>query len=108
MIYYFCKYFNSSFHITSVAVISDAQPTDGEKAVYEEVQRVLLSSESILQELAVYKGAGKEIREAISTPSEECQRKAWSAVVPLVTKLKRFYDFSKELGKGNLSSNKTY
>lgn len=63
---------------------------------------MLLSSEAILQELAVYKGAGKEIREAISTPNEECQRKAWISVVPLVTKLKRFYDFSKELGKGDL------
>lgn len=62
---------------------------------------MLLSSEAILQELAVYKGAGKEIREAIATPNEECQRKAWISVVPLVTKLKRFYDFSKELGKGD-------
>ncbi|KAG8243692.1 CYFIP-related Rac1 interactor B [Homalodisca vitripennis] len=75
----------------------NAQPTEGEKAVYEEVQQVLLSSEGILQELGVYKGAGKEIREAINTPSEECQRRAWTAVLPLVTKLKRFYDFSLEL-----------
>lgn len=75
----------------------NAQPTEGERAVFEEVQQVLLSSEGILEELGVYKGAGKEIREAITTPNEECQRRAWLAVVPLVTKLKRFYDFSLEL-----------
>lgn len=76
----------------------DAQPTEGERPVFEEVQQVLLNSEGILEELGVYKGAGKEIREAITTPNEECQRRAWIAVVPLVTKLKRFYDFSLELG----------
>lgn len=69
---------------------------------------MLLSSEAILQELAVYKGAGKEIREAISTPNEECQRKAWISVVPLVTKLKRFYDFSKELGKGFIQTRASF
>lgn len=81
--------------------ISDAQPTTIEREVYEEVQKVLLKSESILEELQCYKGAGKEIREAISTPTEECQLRAWQAVLPLVEKLKRFYLFSKELGKKN-------
>lgn len=58
----------------------------------------MLSAETILEELAVYKGAGREIREAIATPNEEFLRRAWLTVVPLVTKLKRFYDFSMELG----------
>lgn len=79
----------------------DAQPTSIEKEVYEEVQKVLLKSESILEELQFYKGAGKEIREAISTPTEECQMRAWQAVLPLVEKLKRFYLFSLELGKNS-------
>ncbi|KAL1129192.1 hypothetical protein AAG570_013722 [Ranatra chinensis] len=75
----------------------NAQPTDSEKAVFEEVERVLASSEEILAEIALYKGAGKEIREAISTPTEQYQRKAWDIVLPLVAKLKRFYYFSLEL-----------
>ncbi|XP_065213495.1 CYFIP-related Rac1 interactor B [Planococcus citri] len=75
----------------------NAQPTASEKDVYEEVQKILLKSESILEELQCYKGAGKEIREAISTPTEECQMRAWQAVLPLVEKLKRFYLFSMEL-----------
>lgn len=42
-------------------------------------------------------GAGKEIREAIADPS--LQEKAWSAVLPLVIKLKRCYEHSLELEK---------
>lgn len=76
----------------------DAQPSDIERETFEAVQRVLKNSESILEEIQCYKGAGKEIREAISAPTEECQRKAYLTVAPLVAKLKRFYEFSLELG----------
>lgn len=79
--------------------VTDAEPTEVEKSVYEEVQKVLRRSESILEELQCYKGAAKEVREAISTNTEECQIRAWQAVLPLVEKLKRFYLFSVELGK---------
>lgn len=78
--------------------ISDAQPSENERETFEAVQRVLKNSESILQEIQCYKGAGKEIREAISAPTEEYQRKAYVTVAPLVAKLKRFYEFSLELG----------
>lgn len=72
-------------------------PTYEEQLVYDEVQEVLRQSESILEEIQCYKGAGKEIREAISNVSPEIQEKAWTAVVPLVEKLKRFFDHSIEL-----------
>ncbi|TGZ57424.1 CYFIP-related Rac1 interactor B isoform X1 [Temnothorax americanus] len=75
----------------------NAQPSDLERETFEAVQRVLKNSESILEEIQCYKGAGKEIREAISAPTEECQRKAYLTVAPLVAKLKRFYEFSLEL-----------
>ncbi|CAL7940791.1 unnamed protein product [Xylocopa violacea] len=77
----------------------NAQPSDLERETFEAVQRVLKNSESILEEIQCYKGAGKEIREAISAPTEECQRKAYLTVAPLVAKLKRFYEFSLELEK---------
>lgn len=77
----------------------DAQPSEIERETFEAVQRVLKNSESILEEIQCYKGAGKEIREAISAPTEECQRKAYLTVAPLVAKLKRFYEFSLELGE---------
>uniref|UniRef100_A0A8D9BT16 Protein FAM49A n=1 Tax=Cacopsylla melanoneura TaxID=428564 RepID=A0A8D9BT16_9HEMI len=75
----------------------NAQPTEAEHELFEEVQAVLQDSESILDEIQFYKGAGKEIREAIATPTPECQTKAWTTVVPLVLKLRRFYLFSTQL-----------
>lgn len=75
----------------------NAAPTDTERDVYEEVQRVLLDSDKILEEIQCYKGAGKEIREAIADPSTITQERAWRAVKPLVDKLLRFYNHSLEL-----------
>lgn len=85
--------------MTLVLFFIDAQPTDSERETFEEVQRVLRNSESILDEIQCYKGAGREIREAIANPTDDYQTKAWTAVLPLVSKLKRFYEFSLELGE---------
>jgi len=78
--------------------ILDAQPTEAEKEVYDEAQVVLQRAHRILQELQDYKGASQEIRKAIGTPDTDTEKQAWEAVLPLVTKLKDFYLFSKELG----------
>ncbi|XP_061402213.1 CYFIP-related Rac1 interactor B [Musca vetustissima] len=77
----------------------NAAPTETEREVYDEVDRVLKESEAVLDEIQVYKGAGKEIREAIADPTPQCQEKAWAAVLPLVLKLKRCYEHSLELEK---------
>uniref|UniRef100_A0A8D3E6Q0 Family with sequence similarity 49 member Bb n=1 Tax=Scophthalmus maximus TaxID=52904 RepID=A0A8D3E6Q0_SCOMX len=75
-----------------------AQPTDAEREVWEQVDVVLKDAKEILDELQAYKGAGLEIREAIQNPTDEAlQEQAWSAVVPLVGKLKKFYQFSQRL-----------
>nr|CAD7407414.1 unnamed protein product [Timema cristinae] len=42
------------------------------------------------------------ITDAISTPTGEYQQRAWQAVIPLVSKLKRFYEFSMELAHNHL------
>ncbi|KAM7359000.1 CYFIP-related Rac1 interactor B [Cochliomyia hominivorax] len=75
----------------------NAAPTETEREIYDEVERVLKESDAVLEEIQLYKGAGKEIREAIADPS--LQEKAWSAVLPLVIKLKRCYEHSLELEK---------
>lgn len=79
--------------------LSDAQPTEAEREVYSEGQIVLERAHRILQDLQDYKGASQEIRKAIGTPDVETEKQAWEAVLPLVTKLKEFYLFSKQLGK---------
>ena len=45
----------------------------------------------------VCSGASKEIREAITNPTPENESKAWEMVMPLVLKLKTFYEFSLKL-----------
>ncbi|KAG7269552.1 hypothetical protein CRUP_029821 [Coryphaenoides rupestris] len=76
----------------------NARPTEAEREVWLEVDVVLQDARGILDELQAYKGAGKEIREAIQNPNDELlQDHAWAAVVPLVGKLKKFYQFSQRL-----------
>lgn len=109
-----------------VCVCADAEASLSEKEAWEKVDKVLTEAQVILDELQAYTGAGEEIRlvmrdtangcterayeralvncahvhaQAIQSPSEEgVQEKAWSAVLPLVAKLKRFYEFSHKLG----------
>ncbi|KAL7980631.1 hypothetical protein Chor_001785, partial [Crotalus horridus] len=81
-----------------VGCAADAQPTEAETAVWNQVNAVLEEAQTILAELQSYTGAGQEIREAIQNPSDQqLQEKAWRAVCPLVAKLKRFYEFSLRL-----------
>uniref|UniRef100_I3K8X8 Family with sequence similarity 49 member Ba n=1 Tax=Oreochromis niloticus TaxID=8128 RepID=I3K8X8_ORENI len=76
----------------------NAQPSQSETDVWEKVNQVLTEAQVILEDLQSYRGAGEEIRQAIQNPSVEgVQEKAWSAVVPLVIKLKTFYEFSQKL-----------
>ncbi|XP_039604868.1 CYFIP-related Rac1 interactor A [Erpetoichthys calabaricus] len=78
----------------------NAQPTECEKGVWNQVNAVLQDSENVLTGLQAYKGAVQEIREAIQNPNDiHLQEQAWNAVCPLVIKLKRFYEFSLRLEK---------
>ncbi|TSK82133.1 Protein FAM49B [Bagarius yarrelli] len=77
----------------------NAQPTEAERELWEQVNKVLMEAMSVLQDLQAYSGAGEAIRQAIQQPANESvQEKAWTAVVPLVGKLKKFYEFSLKLG----------
>uniref|UniRef100_A0AAY4F116 CYRIA/CYRIB Rac1 binding domain-containing protein n=1 Tax=Denticeps clupeoides TaxID=299321 RepID=A0AAY4F116_9TELE len=78
----------------------NAQPTDCERDVWNQVNTVLQDSESILSGLQAYKGAGQEIRDAIQNPNDMLlQERAWNSVCPLVIRLKKFYAFSLRLEK---------
>ncbi|XP_013789450.2 protein FAM49A-like, partial [Limulus polyphemus] len=77
----------------------NAQPSESEKDTYLIVQEVLQHSRDVLQELQMYKGAGNEIRMAIANPRNATQQiRAWESVLPLVYKLRQFYEFSQHLG----------
>ncbi|NXS02886.1 FA49A protein, partial [Oxylabes madagascariensis] len=48
----------------------NAQPTDGEREVWNQISAVLQDSESMLADLQAYKGAGQEIRDVWFLPFE--------------------------------------
>lgn len=49
------------------------------------------------------------LQQAIKNPSDDAlQEKAWDAVVPLVAKLKKFYEFSQRLGKSATADQPTH
>jgi len=76
----------------------NALPTDEEREVWELVNVVIKQSSSILDDLKNYNGASEEIRTAIANPRDnELQDIAWNIVLPLVLRLKGFYEFSLEL-----------
>ncbi|XP_071528468.1 CYFIP-related Rac1 interactor B-like [Panulirus ornatus] len=75
----------------------NAEPSEEERLLYEDVTEVLHGSQAVIRELQQYKGAAKEIREAISDPGDDYQRRAWEMVTPLVQKLKQFYLFSNDI-----------
>nr|XP_002126684.1 protein FAM49B-like [Ciona intestinalis] len=78
----------------------NARPSEEEKEVYDQVSHVLSFAPGIITELKSYKGAGDEIRVAISNPSsQEKQADTWHAIIPLVKQLKEFFEFSKHLQK---------
>ena len=75
----------------------NAKPTEDEAELYNDAESILARSGSVLADLQSYKGASKEIRQAIMMASPESEAAAWAAVLPLVQKLRSFYLFSKEL-----------
>lgn len=75
----------------------NAQPTSSEMETFVEVEAVLKKGQEMLKEISQYRGASKEIREAISNPGEDFQEKARDAVFPLVQQLRRYHDFSLEI-----------
>lgn len=49
--------------LISVTVVSDAQPSESETAVWDKVNQVLMEAQVILKDLQTYRGAGEEIRQ---------------------------------------------
>lgn len=68
--------------------------------IYNELYTLLVQPNAgLLKTLEQYNPASDYIRNAIATPNEENEDKAWNAVLPTVDMLREFYSFSSELGK---------
>jgi len=77
----------------------NVQPSEGEKEVYEDVNKVLCKAKQHINDLQHYKGCGELIRKALTTPGKETEAAAWEAVLPCVDAQKVFYDYAQELDK---------
>lgn len=49
--------------VTNAAVFTDAQPTEAERELWEQVNKVLQEAMSVLEDLQSYSGAGEAIRQ---------------------------------------------
>lgn len=77
----------------------DATPSSEEIEIYNELFTLVVEPNSQLLKLfKEYQPASNYIRDAIASPNEENENRAWEAVAPTIDMLKRFYQYSSELG----------
>lgn len=77
----------------------DARPSSEELGIYNQLHALLVQPNSnLLKILKEYKPASDEIRNAIATPNQENEDKAWNTILPTVDALREFYSYSSELG----------
>ncbi|KAL9558775.1 hypothetical protein PS6_001104 [Mucor atramentarius] len=81
--------------------IENARPSSEELGIYNQLHALLVQPNSnLLKTLKEYKPASDEIRNAIATPNQENEDKAWNAILPTVDALREFYSYSSELDGG--------
>src|ERR1700753_613976 len=84
----------------SVFLLIDATPNDEELYLYNQISSMLVQpAPELLHQLSNYQSASELIRTAIASPSPENENRAWDAVLPIVDKLRDFYEYAAELGK---------
>lgn len=73
-------------------------PKEEERIVYNDVSPILAESQDILRDLSNYQGAAAEIKKCIQMPSDQEHKDlTWNTLLPLVARLKRFWQFSSAL-----------
>jgi len=73
----------------------NVDPKESEREVYNQISPVLSEGQVILQELREYEGAQQDIKLSIQNPNDpDIKRKAWEKLLPLVCKMKKFWNFS--------------
>lgn len=73
-------------------------PKEDERQVYNTVSPILAESQDILRDLTNYEGAAAEIKKCIQSPSDqEHKDHTWNTLLPLVVRLKRYFEFSSAL-----------
>jgi len=89
------KEFQPSFFLD----FENVQPSEGEKAVYGQVQACIDKHSKIIGIIASYKGCTELIQKAISQPTEENKTICFKTLAPSVETLKDFFLHAEELAK---------
>jgi len=87
------KDFTPSFFLD----FENAQPTEEEKEVYNQVQLVVDRHSEIMANMASYTGCTELIKKAISQPTDENKAACWEALLPTCDSLKYFFLHAEEL-----------
>ncbi|KAI8583666.1 hypothetical protein K450DRAFT_183099 [Umbelopsis ramanniana AG] len=78
--------------------IENATPNDEELFLYNQISSMLVQpAPELLNQLKNYQSASDLIRAAIASPTPENENRAWEAVLPIVDKLRDFYEYAAEL-----------
>jgi len=76
----------------------NAQPgDDDERITYDKVSQLFHDAPMVLEQLGSYAGATDLIRQAIANPANE--NATWQQLIPLISQLKYFYEFSNNLSE---------
>jgi len=77
----------------------NAQPTPGEKNIFDQVQVIVGAHTKIVSQMAGYKGCTELIQKAISQPTDENKKICSESLIPSVEVLKEFYLHAEGLAK---------
>jgi len=76
----------------------NAKPNgEEERVLFEDNNKIISKTPSILEKLSGYKGCADSIRKTITAPTPESESEAYDAVLPCVETLREFYEYSIEL-----------
>ncbi len=74
-------------------------PSSDEKEMFDQVTQLLEEGKTILTQLEAYQDCGAVIRKALSSPTPDNEKDAFSAVRVNVDIINGFFKFSKKIGK---------
>ncbi len=74
-------------------------PSNEEKEMYDQMTVLLEEGNSVLRQLETYQDCGAVIRKALSSPTPDNEKDAFSAVRVNVDVINGFFKFSKKIGR---------
>ena len=87
-------------HLTHRRALHASPPAvepNPEDPTFVSIQALLDTTPPLLVSIEKYKGCSELIRQSMARPSPETEQAAWKGVLPCVTQMKEWYDFSRRM-----------